>query len=48
MKIRILLLLILLTHSLLELEPDNFIEFDFLGKDSIRYLNRVKVDEQVR
>ncbi|KAI0075760.1 hypothetical protein K474DRAFT_1663863 [Panus rudis PR-1116 ss-1] len=29
------------------LEPPNFIIFDFLGKDSIRYYNRVTVDEQV-
>ncbi|KAL4251473.1 DNA topoisomerase I [Abortiporus biennis] len=29
------------------LEPPNFIVFDFLGKDSIRYYNRVAVDEQV-
>lgn len=29
------------------LEPPNFIIFDFLGKDSIRYYNRVAVDEQV-
>lgn len=29
------------------LEPPNFIIFDFLGKDSIRYYNRVAVEEQV-
>ncbi|KIK67381.1 hypothetical protein GYMLUDRAFT_37488 [Collybiopsis luxurians FD-317 M1] len=29
------------------LEPPNFIVFDFLGKDSIRYYNRVSVDAQV-
>ncbi|EIN11929.1 hypothetical protein PUNSTDRAFT_62929 [Punctularia strigosozonata HHB-11173 SS5] len=29
------------------LEAPNFIIFDFLGKDSIRYYNRVAVDEQV-
>jgi len=29
------------------LEPPNFIVFDFLGKDSIRYYNRVAVDDQV-
>ncbi|KAK1218490.1 DNA topoisomerase 1 [Marasmius sp. AFHP31] len=29
------------------LEPPNFIIFDFLGKDSIRYYNRVTVDNQV-
>ena len=28
-------------------EPPNFLVFDFLGKDSIRYYNRVPVDEQV-
>ena len=29
------------------LEAPNFIVFDFLGKDSIRYYNRVAVDAQV-
>jgi DNA topoisomerase I len=29
------------------LEAPNFIIFDFLGKDSIRYYNRVRVDAQV-
>ncbi|TFY79589.1 hypothetical protein EWM64_g4425 [Hericium alpestre] len=29
------------------LEPPNFVSFDFLGKDSIRYYNRVAVQEQV-
>ncbi len=29
------------------LEPPNYIVFDFLGKDSIRYYNRVPVDTQV-
>ena len=29
------------------LEPPNFVVFDFLGKDSIRYYNRVPVDDQV-
>ncbi|KAH8108004.1 hypothetical protein BXZ70DRAFT_884531 [Cristinia sonorae] len=29
------------------LEPPNFVIFDFLGKDSIRYYNRVTVDDQV-
>ncbi|KAA1473919.1 hypothetical protein DENSPDRAFT_840460 [Dentipellis sp. KUC8613] len=29
------------------LEPPNFVAFDFLGKDSIRYYNRVAVQEQV-
>lgn len=31
----------------LTLEPPNFVVFDFLGKDSIRYYNRVSVDDQV-
>lgn len=31
----------------LTLEPPNFVVFDFLGKDSIRYYNRVEVDSQV-
>ncbi|KAK7053306.1 DNA topoisomerase 1 [Paramarasmius palmivorus] len=29
------------------LEPPNFVIFDFLGKDSIRYYNRVAIDAQV-
>ncbi|KAI5477411.1 DNA topoisomerase I [Pseudohyphozyma bogoriensis] len=29
------------------LEPPTWVTFDFLGKDSIRYTNRVSVDEQV-
>ena len=29
------------------LEPPNYVIFDFLGKDSIRYYNKVTVDEQV-
>ncbi|ESK97082.1 topoisomerase i [Moniliophthora roreri MCA 2997] len=29
------------------LEPPNFVVFDFLGKDSIRYYNRVAIDTQV-
>ena len=29
------------------LEPPNQLVFDFLGKDSIRYYNKVQVDEQV-
>ena len=29
------------------LEPPNFVVFDFLGKDSIRYYNRVEVDAQI-
>ena len=29
------------------LEPPNFVIFDFLGKDSILYYNKVTVDEQV-
>ena len=28
-------------------EAPNHLVFDFLGKDSIRYYNRVKVDDQV-
>eukprot|EP00045_Choanoeca_perplexa_P007370 m.66251 g.66251 ORF g.66251 m.66251 type:complete len:696 (+) comp14047_c0_seq3:242-2329(+) len=31
----------------LKLLPDDELEFDFLGKDSIRYYNKVKVDHQV-
>lgn len=27
--------------------PPNKVTFDFLGKDSIRYVNEVEVDEQV-
>jgi DNA topoisomerase-1 len=29
------------------LEPPNHVIFDFLGKDSIRYYNKVAIDEQV-
>ena len=29
------------------LEPPHFVVFDFLGKDSIRYYNRVAIDLQV-
>ena len=29
------------------LEPPNFVVFDFLGKDSIRFYKRVEVDAQV-
>lgn len=29
------------------LEPPTWVTFDFLGKDSIRYVNRVSVEEQV-
>ena len=29
------------------LEPPNFLIFDFLGKDSIRYYNKVEVDQQI-
>jgi DNA topoisomerase-1 len=29
------------------LEDDNFVNFDFLGKDSIRYENHVQVEHQV-
>ncbi len=31
----------------IKLEDDNYITFDFLAKDSMRYLNRVKIDEKV-
>ena len=31
----------------LTLEPPNKVVFDFLGKDSIRYVNSVQVDAQV-
>ncbi|CCW60738.1 unnamed protein product [Phytomonas sp. EM1] len=31
----------------LELKPDNVVKFDFLGKDSIRYINEVKVLPEV-
>ncbi len=31
----------------LTLQPPNFVIFDFLGKDSIRYYNEVEVDAQV-
>jgi DNA topoisomerase-1 len=31
----------------LQLQPPNQLRFDFLGKDSIRYLNVVEVDPQV-
>lgn len=36
-----------LRYEHIELEPDNTLHFDFLGKDSIRYQNSVKVDPQV-
>lgn len=29
------------------LEPPNFLVFDFPGKDSVRYFNKVEVSEQV-
>ena len=36
-----------LRYEHITLEPPNFLIFDFLGKDSIRYYNRVQVDERV-
>ena len=36
-----------LRYEHITLEPPNFLVFDFLGKDSIRYYNRVQVDERV-
>lgn len=36
-----------LRYEHITLEPPNFLVFDFLGKDSIRYYNRVQVDEKV-
>lgn len=36
-----------LRYEHVTLEPPNFLVFDFLGKDSIRYYNRVQVDERV-
>lgn len=36
-----------LRYEHVELEPPNTLHFDFLGKDSIRYLNSVEVDPQV-
>ncbi|PSR73198.1 hypothetical protein PHLCEN_2v10919 [Hermanssonia centrifuga] len=36
-----------LRYEHVTLEPPNFLVFDFLGKDSIRYYNRVQVDAQV-
>ncbi|ORY95748.1 hypothetical protein BCR43DRAFT_311936 [Syncephalastrum racemosum] len=36
-----------LRYEHIELEPPNTLHFDFLGKDSIRYQNSVKVDPQV-
>ncbi|CAO3612677.1 unnamed protein product [Mucor hiemalis] len=36
-----------LRHEHVELEAPNTLHFDFLGKDSIRYLNSVEVDLQV-
>lgn len=30
-----------------KLEEPHWVEFDFLGKDSMRYQNKVQVDEQV-
>lgn len=36
-----------LRYEHVTLEPPNMVTFDFLGKDSIRYLNTVEVDLQV-
>ncbi|KAI8894723.1 hypothetical protein BC833DRAFT_603846 [Globomyces pollinis-pini] len=36
-----------LRYEHITLEPPNKVTFDFLGKDSIRYVNTVEVDEQV-
>jgi DNA topoisomerase I len=36
-----------LRYEHITLEPPNFLVFDFLGKDSIRYYNRVAVDDKV-
>lgn len=36
-----------LRYEHVTVEPPNFLVFDFLGKDSIRYYNRVAVDERV-
>ena len=36
-----------LRYEHVTLEPPNKVTFDFLGKDSIRYLNTVEVDPQV-
>lgn len=36
-----------LRYEHITLEPPNFLVFDFLGKDSIRYYNRVQVDDKV-
>lgn len=36
-----------LRYEHISCEPPNYLVFDFLGKDSIRYYNRVQVDEQV-
>jgi DNA topoisomerase-1 len=36
-----------LRYEHLTLEPPNKVIFDFLGKDSIRYVNSVEVDSQV-
>lgn len=36
-----------LRYEHITLEPPNFLVFDFLGKDSIRYYNRVQVDDRV-
>ncbi|KAI8142511.1 hypothetical protein BJV82DRAFT_615165 [Fennellomyces sp. T-0311] len=36
-----------LRYEHIQLEPPNVLHFDFLGKDSIRYQNRVEVEPQV-
>lgn len=36
-----------LRYEHITLDPPNFLVFDFLGKDSIRYYNRVPVSDQV-
>ncbi|KAI8332647.1 hypothetical protein BC941DRAFT_436201 [Chlamydoabsidia padenii] len=36
-----------LRYEHITLDPPNIVHFDFLGKDSIRYQNTVKVEEQV-
>lgn len=36
-----------LRHEHIVLKPNNIVKLDFLGKDSVRYLNEVEVSEQV-
>jgi DNA topoisomerase-1 len=36
-----------LRYEHIVLKPDNRVKLDFLGKDSVRYVNEIKVDEQV-